>query len=442
MIVKIHPPSSSIRNTLAYNFKKVKEGGAELILTKNMRLDYLGNESLERTLKHMREKLPYRPRTKNIVFHCSINPHPTEQIDTETYQSIAEDYLEKMGYGKQPYVVFQHNDIDRHHIHIISLRVDTQGKKINDSHERWRSMEVSKELERKYNLKKVDRTLKRERSIKEKKILNNPCKDISEKVEVSKGNIKQQIAEISRKTLKEYLFLSIGEMNAIIETKGVRLKETRVEYAGKKYDGVIYMAINKEGKEISPPIEGAKLGRGLGIAALRGHFKRSKVKIESHKNALREIIREAASQNKTLEGFLKRLKTFEIEAIIRRTDTGRIYGITFVDNFRKIAVNGSRLGKEYSATKFNEYYNTPSEKQEYKDENHSIIQNNFILEQRDTPNEVNVEENASIGNDVVDTLLSMLTSHPSTIDEQKEQAWQKKLKAKLKRKNKQHGRGL
>ena len=43
--------------------------------------------------------------------------------------------MEALGYGKQPYIVFKHNDIAREHIHIISLRVDGDGRKINDKFE-------------------------------------------------------------------------------------------------------------------------------------------------------------------------------------------------------------------------------------------------------------------------------------------------------------------
>ena len=60
--------------------------------------------------------------------------------------------MERMGYGNQPYIVFKHKDIDRHHLHIVSLRIDENGRKISDSHEYDRSMSVLRELERKYGL--------------------------------------------------------------------------------------------------------------------------------------------------------------------------------------------------------------------------------------------------------------------------------------------------
>lgn len=60
--------------------------------------------------------------------------------------------MEALGYGGQPYIVFKHNDIAREHIHIVSLRVDSEGRKINDKFEGRRSKQVTDALERKYGL--------------------------------------------------------------------------------------------------------------------------------------------------------------------------------------------------------------------------------------------------------------------------------------------------
>jgi hypothetical protein len=49
----------------------------------------------------------------------------------------------KMGYAEQPFVVFKHTDIDGTHIHIVSVCVDEEGRKISDKFEkgvRWMSV--------------------------------------------------------------------------------------------------------------------------------------------------------------------------------------------------------------------------------------------------------------------------------------------------------------
>ena len=60
--------------------------------------------------------------------------------------------MQRLGYGNQPYLIFKHEDIGREHIHIVSLRVDSKGRKINDYKEYERSKEITEYLECRYHL--------------------------------------------------------------------------------------------------------------------------------------------------------------------------------------------------------------------------------------------------------------------------------------------------
>ena len=86
--------------------------------------------------------------------------------------------MEALGYGKQPYIVFKHNDIAREHIHIVSLRVDGDGRKINDKFESRRSKKITDALEKKYHL------------ISNTEITDKSLQELS-KVDMAKGNIKE-----------------------------------------------------------------------------------------------------------------------------------------------------------------------------------------------------------------------------------------------------------
>ena len=96
-------------------------------------------------------------RTTNTVFHVSLDPSPEDKLTDEQLRKIACEYMERMGYGNQPYIVFKHKDIERQHLHIVSLRVDEQGRKLPHDFEARRSMEILRDLERKYNLHRVSR---------------------------------------------------------------------------------------------------------------------------------------------------------------------------------------------------------------------------------------------------------------------------------------------
>ena len=148
MIAKISA-TENLEGALGYNFKKVEKGEASILLAAELYQDRKGRYTMEDVLADMEELIPKKCWTKKTVFHCSLNPHPDEKLSDEQLVQIAKEYMEALGYGNQPHIVFKHTDIAREHIHIVSLRVDSRGRKINDKFEKRRSKKITDALERK-----------------------------------------------------------------------------------------------------------------------------------------------------------------------------------------------------------------------------------------------------------------------------------------------------
>ena len=190
MIAKISS-TENLGGALGYNFKKVEKGEASILLATELYQDNDGNYTMEDVLNDMEALIPKKGRTKKTVFHCSLNPHPDEKLSNEQLVQIAKEYMETLGYGKQPYIVFKHNDIAREHIHIVSLRVDGAGKKINDRFEKRRSKQITDALERKFGL------------IPSSKVTDKAMKEMP-KIDTTQRNIKEQVSNIVRMVLKQY----------------------------------------------------------------------------------------------------------------------------------------------------------------------------------------------------------------------------------------------
>ncbi|WP_288115684.1 relaxase/mobilization nuclease domain-containing protein [Alistipes sp. 56_sp_Nov_56_25] len=118
-----------------------------------------------------------------------------------------------MGYGKQPYIVFKHKDISREHLHIVSLRVDEQGRKLPHDFEARRSMEILRDLERKYGLHP---------SVKGEEQAD---KVGLHRVNYREGNVKQQISSVVRSCLRNYKCSSYGEFCTLLELFNVSVEE-------------------------------------------------------------------------------------------------------------------------------------------------------------------------------------------------------------------------
>ena len=418
MIAKISA-TENLGGALGYNFKKVEKEEASILLAQGLYQNKEGTYTMAEVFADMQVLIPEKCRTKKMVFHCSLNPHPDEKLSDETLTQIAKEYMEALGYGKQPYIVFKHSDIAREHIHIVSLRVDSRGKKINDKFEKRRSKQITDALEKKYNLIASSK-------VSEKTVTETP------KVDTTKGNIKEQVASALRTVLKHYRFCSLGELNAILSAYNLAVEEVKTEFRGKKYDGLVYVPTDDKGNKISTPIHASDIGRGVGYTAVQNRMQKSKQTVKplipTVRNKVLKTMRTSPNTEKELQ---QRLEEQGLRVVIRKNESGRIYGITFIDDKEGIALNGSRLGKGYAANVFNAYLSNPTHNP-FLDE--ALYGSPSVrLEQSATfqPSLPNTEESDNLVDELIEDMAdgSFL---PTGNDDWKEAAWQRKLRRQSK----------
>ena len=414
MIAKISA-TENLGGALGYNFKKVEKGEASILLAAELYQDREGRYTMEDVLADMQAVIPEKCRTKKMVFHCSLNPHPDEKLSDETLMQIAKEYMEALGYGKQPYIVFKHNDIAREHIHIVSLRIDGEGKKINDKFEKRRSKQITDALERKYNL------------IPSSKVSNKEEVE-TPKVDISKENIKEQVASALRMVLKHYKFCSLGELNAILSRYHLAVEEVKTEFRGKKYDGLVYVPTDDKGDKVGTPIHASDIGRGVGYTAVQNRMQKSKQNVKPLIPTIRnKVLQTMRTSPKTEEELRQRLEEQGLRVFIRKNESGRIYGITFIDDKEGIALNGSRLGKGYAANVFNGYFSNPTHNPFLDETLYGSL--SARLEQSATvqSSQQNTEESDNLVDELIESMAdgSFLSTGN---DDWKETAWQRKLR--------------
>ena len=404
MIAKISS-TANLGGALGYNFKKVRQEEATVLLANGLYQNQDGKYSMEQVLSDMRQLIPDKCRTKNTVFHCSLNPHPDEKLSDEQLTQI----------GNQPYIVFKHNDIAREHIHIVSLRVDFDGNKINDKFEGRRSKKITNALEKKYNLIPSSK-------VSERTTTETP------KVNVVQGNIKEQVANTVRSAMKHYTFCSLGELNAVLRKYNLAVEEVKTEYRGKQYDGLVYVPTDDKGNKVSTPIHASDIGRGVGYTAVQNKMLKSKQMVKPLiPTVRRKVLEVMRTSPHTEERLRQRLEKQDLRVVIRKNESGRLYGITFIDDEKGIALNGSRLGKGYAANKFNEYFSNPKNNP-FLDESlygspsvsHEQINKTQLLQQ-------DTEESDNLVDELIDDLVRE-TFSTSGNDDWKEAAWQRKLR--------------
>src|SRR5690606_24446501 len=129
MIAKIGR-SGNLYGALAYNQLKVEKENGKILLTNKIIETASGHYSVAQLAQSFTPYLIANRNTEKHTLHISLNPDPNDKISDDKFREMAEEYMREMGYGEQPFVVFKHTDIGRSHIHIVSVCVDEQGKKI------------------------------------------------------------------------------------------------------------------------------------------------------------------------------------------------------------------------------------------------------------------------------------------------------------------------
>ena len=426
MIAKISA-TENLGGALGYNFKKVEKGEANILLAAELYQSKEGRYTMEDVLADMEALIPKNCRTKKMVFHCSLNPHPDEKLPDETLMQIAKEYMEALGYGKQPYIVFKHNDIAREHIHIVSLRVDSRGQKINDRFEKRRSKKITDALEKRFGL------------IPSSKVADKAVEE-TPKIDITRGNIKEQVACALRMVLKHYRFCSLGELNAILSAYNLAVEEVKTEFRGKKYDGLVYVPTDDKGDKVSSPIHASDIGRGVGYTAVQNRMQKSKQAIKPLISIIRyRVLQTMRTSPKTEEELRQRLEEQGLRAVIRKNESGRIYGITFIDDKAGIALNGSRLGKGYAANIFNTYFSNPT-LNPFLDE---ALYGNPSVRIEASPTVQPLQSDTENADNLIDELIEDMADGsflPTGNDDWKEAAWQRKLRkqSKVKLRRRKH----
>lgn len=347
MIAKISH-GSSLYGVLSYNQIKVDELHADVLFGSRI-IEPMGDNpyTIEHISRSFEDYLTANKKTEKPILHISLNPDPKDNVSEEQFIRLAEEYMQRMGFGEQPYIVYRHNDIGREHLHIVSVRVDETGRAISDSYEHERSMKVCRELEQQLGL-----TPATKKQWKEGLPLSP--------VDYGSGNLKGQLAGVIRPIAREWRFQTLGEYRAVLSLYGITVDEVKGEYGGREYHGLSYSATDNEGNKVGKPFKSSVFGKEAGIAALEKRMLSSAAWVKNHKNVATDTAARIASAMQTAGRdrslFEHELLRQGIGVVFRRNDAGRIYGTTFINHADKTVFNGSRLGKEFSANVFNDLY--------------------------------------------------------------------------------------
>ncbi|WP_432221781.1 relaxase/mobilization nuclease domain-containing protein [Flavobacterium sp. TMP13] len=424
MIAKINTGSYTA-GMVKYNHDKTKidvngQADAALIGIRNIITSHF--ESIVSTISDYNSK---NTMVQKPNIHISLSFYKDDILDNQKMQEIANDYMNQMGYSDQPYAIYRHFDKEHPHLHIVSSKIQSDGKKVNDSHIYYKSQALTRRLEEKYGITKVVRKIG---VLKEKDL----HKAIYEHLEHGKHSLTGILSEVLYEVL-DFKPTTDREFEKLLESYQVQRSlsyDKDKNIIGNYFDLVPleYLGGKKQFKK----------SRGVKGFSLDPNFQYEAIQLQlslnaKHKAILgRQIMRKIYSvlnpivANKKNEIEVKstiklselklELKKKGIELITKRTQSGEnlnsIYGLLFRDKKTRFTYSATDIKlktidflklidddeKNKSTSKIS--FNNPNESQTYiadfKPVQHSIVSALELFSSLLSSNSVNTQDNESL----------------------------------------------
>jgi len=341
-MVAIIKTGHSIHNIFNYNENKVKQGVAECIGERNYPVD-VDKMSLTMKLNRFLKQLALNDNVKRNSVHISLNFDPSENHSKEKLMAIANTYMEKIGFGEQPYLVYQHHDSGHPHIHLVSIKVRAEGSRIDmQNFGKNQSETARKEIEKSFGLVVAEG--------RNKKLKTEHQPIAMGKIRYGRIQSKKAIENVLAQVLSSYKYASLAELNAVLQQYNVLADRGNENSKIFKAKGLVYRILDENGKPIGVPIKASDFYSRPTLKFLEGKFTSGPTGQTSAKSRLKNTIDLAFLGAKlSLIELVEILKKDGIDTVFRKNTEGLLYGITYVDHTTKCVFNGSSLGKQYSA---------------------------------------------------------------------------------------------
>ncbi len=273
MVTVIHS-SKSLRNALNYNEQKVKEVKATCLLAVNYPKE-VEDLNFHQKLHRLTNQAALNHQTKVNSVHISINFDPSEKLPKDTLKEIAAVYMDKIGFGKQPYLVYEHRDAGHPHLHIVTTNIRANGKRIKlHNLGRNQSEKARKAIEKDFGLVKAENK-------KQQQALNiKPAN--AQKVQYGKSDTKRAITNVLDTVLNKYKYTSLAELNAILKLYNVMADRGSEHSRTYQRNGLVYRVLDDQCNKVGAPIKASLIYSKPTLTYLQSQFESHEVARQPH----------------------------------------------------------------------------------------------------------------------------------------------------------------
>lgn len=370
----------SIRCVLVYNEDKVAKGEAKVVLASGFATE-IDKLNFHQRLFRFEQLTMLNSRSKVNAMHISLNFHADDRLDAGKMQQIASEYMEKIGLGEQPYIAYEHFDSAHPHLHIATVLIERDGKRIGtEGIGRKLSEPARKELEVKYGLVKAEG----------RKLANEPY---LRPAEYGALPTKKQLNNITKAVMRDYAYTSFAEYKAVLAQFNVHVDRGFDDSVMFEKKGLVYSIADSGGNPVGVPFKASSFYKGATMKELEKRFEKNSEKRKAFKQSLKERIDSVVDRYTAVrkETLVKELAREQVALVLRRNEAGLIYGLTFIDHKHRTVFNGSDISKAYAAKAITAMFSDRDVPKVYL---RKVVQSNYLQKDLRSGERRGKEENA------------------------------------------------
>lgn len=348
-MVAVIKVGQSIRRMMQYNENKVTQGNALIIGSANYPVDAV-LLSCNARLNRMERQLALNRKVQRNSLHISLNFDPSEkQMPSEKMAAIAADYMERLGFAAQPYVVYRHFDAGHPHLHVVTTNIQSDGSRIDLHHLAIRKSEPARiALEKEYKLVAAKGRFK-----------NKDNKNVMvTKALYGRSETRTAIQNVLEIVLDKYRYTSLSQLNAVLQLYNIRADSGTENSRISRHGGLQYRVLNEKGIPLSVPLKASLFYNRPTLARLQKKIAANAIVSAALKGRIKNVVDSLDNKASAMDfiQMKKQLLQQGIDVVERRNDKGLLYGLTYIDHKSGGIFNGSELGKTYSAKAMQERF--------------------------------------------------------------------------------------
>ncbi|PSL42834.1 relaxase/mobilization nuclease-like protein [Chitinophaga niastensis] len=304
----------SIRGALHYNERKVELGNADLIFASKFACD-TDDLTFHQKLKRFKALTNKNRKIKTNTLHISLNFSNKEELSIETLQELSLDYMNRIGFGGQPFLVYQHRDAAHPHVHIVTTNVQANGKPINlHNIAKIKSEPARKAIEKEYNL------------------------IVAEGSKESIG-IHATIDDIVSRVTSTHLYTTLDELNAILRLHNVIADRGEPGTLLYERRGLTYSQLDRFGGKTGIPIPASSISSFPGLDYIEKRMAINGLKILPMRQRMDKILQQGLLNSNTAQLLQKQ----NIFCHLAYNPAGQLTDVILVDSRTRAAVSVADL---------------------------------------------------------------------------------------------------